>query len=784
MATGFSRDVQFPLSINTDDDETTPLLRQDETDDQQDIFFEELFRENCNISAEETEISFIQENVECFVENVITKVLNSEKYQQYIQRVDKRALQRLSNTYEKDRLLKVGSFYEETKNNYPDEFDFIFIVGECEYTDIRHIRKVTSDLSDIFHEQLKTFSEEPSTERETLLSWHYAGLHGPASKVQLVFIEPDNVRNRVISVDISVASKVHFKSGALPGGLNVLHADWKQMLIETGSLLAIKVFKIDHPKHETDVRFAITETEQRFVRQKMSQHQRHIYRLLKYVFNGNQGTNDDIRKLIRRPDNKLTKLVKYYWGKKVHGPRIVYDIPSYTIKTFVFHHVHVCQKPECSVPECLKEVLKHVLAVFEKEIDAYTTVWQDRLGRRPFTVSIETMLGQPLEIADDYLSAAITAKKLSDLIKSLEKTGDNREEIRRQIPFTDQNVSVVKSTLEQRGKNKTCTRCRLVTWLLMAIVFFIVFFTADIIVGRKMIEACFSESDIPKDIGIYTEYCCNGAYNHDLDWVNVTCSNYDLSGDLQKIINLGDFLDSARNHEESVQTTTSLPANAQTKAEGTNEMQFTKRDTDNHQTTPDDSDTLQEVTGNSMAEMEWMFASMASTLAQKCENNSKSETRTEFYLSCNLTGKWSSTGLDVFVIANLAKDCPSLISSCNMPEHAPFLKVTIATSDEKADLDYYFCVANDNCSTDSMDTTPLKTCTKSRTMEGTRTEICCDYTNIGEDYDCEYYKAVKNFLLMIRTILILCVFVLPGFITLIKNKRAIIRYVKRLRETT
>ncbi|XP_053390812.1 uncharacterized protein LOC128553663 [Mercenaria mercenaria] len=488
-------------------DKATPLLASQQRSYLKEQVWEEIFQEKCAITVQQNEILHVKDNVESFVSKVIQRALNSDTYQNFISAVDKKDLIQFNEQCSEENLLQIGSFYEGTKNSYPNEFDFIFVLTEYSAKDYTLLQKLTSDLSDLFHEELKNVISGLSLKLDKVFEqFSLSGQHGPASKIKLVFKEAAALRERIVYLDISAASRWHFET-CLPKEIEVCCNEWIEMILETGSALVIKVYKADHPKHKTEVKITITETEQNFVRHAMTENHRKVYRLLKYVFNGNDGANETLKMLIRRPDNTHTSSIAFI-GKKV-SPKIVYDLPSYTIKTLIFDHVHRCRNAEEGIAECLTEVLKSLLAKFD--------------GTK--CVSVKTMLRQPVEITDDSLSTEAVGMKLSILLKTAENVEQTREMMRagleKQIPFTEQQIDTVETVLTLKGCILGYSRVLLLT---VPAIIGIILLTIIGISG----QLCVVSPTYSSNKSIDVQYCCIGTKGISERWRNVTCSKSNI----------------------------------------------------------------------------------------------------------------------------------------------------------------------------------------------------------------------------------------------------------------
>jgi hypothetical protein len=105
------------------------------------LFLNDVFKNECVFTIDEEEVEFIQNGIEFCVQKIVN-ILHEEKFcldhgpQQDVKSlkevyfpikmdrdVDKLLYEKIP--FVRSSIVKVGSFYEETKNKYPNEFDFI-----------------------------------------------------------------------------------------------------------------------------------------------------------------------------------------------------------------------------------------------------------------------------------------------------------------------------------------------------------------------------------------------------------------------------------------------------------------------------------------------------------------------------------------------------------------------------------------------------------------------------------------------------------------------------------
>lgn len=237
-------------------------------------------------------------------------------------------------------IIKVGSFYEWTKNNFPDEFDFIFVLCCVEGTsdtvkDLKlYARKLSNynhftytlfdKIEDIIEENKDiiqaSFSNVCKNRKSKLHFNGYVEKKGPAALLSFSYKSDVLHSGRLISVDLVPAVRV--LPADLPKDINkvCLLEPFGREIVLTNSLLV------------AGGRCSISETELRFIRKVLSDNHKKIYRILKFLINGN---ND-------------CEIPTY----RVKG----YSL--YMIKTLTIHHHYECLNSDAKViGPCILQVL-------------------------------------------------------------------------------------------------------------------------------------------------------------------------------------------------------------------------------------------------------------------------------------------------------------------------------------------------------------------------------------------------------------------------------------------
>jgi hypothetical protein len=99
------------------------------------LFLKDVFESECKFKIDSQETAFIQTGVESIVLKLVQRVLEDDPIWRLIEHIIKLFHSDGGKISKREGdILKVGSFYEGTKNNFPDEFDIICLFYYCEET--------------------------------------------------------------------------------------------------------------------------------------------------------------------------------------------------------------------------------------------------------------------------------------------------------------------------------------------------------------------------------------------------------------------------------------------------------------------------------------------------------------------------------------------------------------------------------------------------------------------------------------------------------------------------
>lgn len=234
-------------------------------------------------------------------------------------------------------LLKVGSFYERTKISFPDEFDFVFIVGNLtldkQISTGKSIEKFFFDINDtiqdMFAQQL-TLSDLTDTtftsEFGSITFDSYVERKGPSSKLLFKYFKTRSQTIKIF-VDFVPAFKIIDPSieARVQNMCNCL--EFCEEIVATGSFLVVG-------------NVSFTETEVHFMRDILSEHHRKVYRLLKYLVNHYEIKNNSTQ-----------------YSMEITG------ISSYMMKSLMIFHHYQCTCSENEIDACLLSILQSLISI-------------------------------------------------------------------------------------------------------------------------------------------------------------------------------------------------------------------------------------------------------------------------------------------------------------------------------------------------------------------------------------------------------------------------------------
>lgn len=287
-----------------------------------------------DLNINHTELEFIQRGIEELVGQIHSVVSQNAYHQIEYQKQNLRKVTGLDLIEISDNtcnVFKVGSFYEGTKLFYPDEFDFILVFGTfvlpsdeiVSYSFGSGSLFIYGDFERILAHRHFVFSKRGAG--LTLAFHKIVANNGCAIKLKFAYYK-HRIKEKDIYVDVVPAYQIidhHLeykvdKLCSLP--------EFRKYITDTGRFFI------------TRNSISFTESEVRYMKFHLSPKHVQVYKLLKYLINGN---------------NYGEKL------KELCGPLQInfINISSYKIKTCVMFHQSACANDNKSVISCICDVI-------------------------------------------------------------------------------------------------------------------------------------------------------------------------------------------------------------------------------------------------------------------------------------------------------------------------------------------------------------------------------------------------------------------------------------------
>ena len=342
----------------------------------------DVFVKECSFSIDESEVNFIQSGIETLVQKMAEMIREEghEDLQKCIH-VSKELNPHLVEIQNNNNIIKVGSFYEGTRNCFPDDFDIIFLIStfyseriEPYWLDLDSpeldfpITEVNADTFEKVCNMSKdtlSYTDFPSSQRKRVFD-DYVQEHGPAFQIQFMYSNQIG-EDRIIDVDFVSAFKIvdsHIEKNA---------TKWCQLdqfrseLIFTGSYLWV------------NENITFTETEVNFMKNILSLKHVIVYKILKYLINGHG--EDEI-------------LAEF----NVRG------YPSYKIKTTVIYHHYKCKNQNTGdKSQCLLDILDDLYAFKDHPCSLVRETYFPVKASKEFTESLKvtTRLLKQMKMSQD-----------------------------------------------------------------------------------------------------------------------------------------------------------------------------------------------------------------------------------------------------------------------------------------------------------------------------------------------------------------------------------------------
>ena len=307
-------------------------------------YLEDVYENECELKALVEEVLFIQLYIEKFVQRIV-EVASEEIARRYVERLqgkgettDASQRQHASVDISHLEVIKVGSFYEKTKNAFPDEFDFIFYLCESQLADLNDLKYASHLIVDTARHLKETLQYSEGcyalggTRR--LYFDQDLGKHGPAAFLRFIYKNSCS-KPRFIHVDIVPAVKTSKLSSDISWYYkfveeNMIPKSFREQVLSCGYFLKV------------NGRLSFTEAEVHFMKNILLRKHLKLYRILKYLLNGH------FEKL-----EIFLDAGKRYFSIKGYC--------SYHIKTMViYHHDERTNQQSDDIGLCALQVLKEM----------------------------------------------------------------------------------------------------------------------------------------------------------------------------------------------------------------------------------------------------------------------------------------------------------------------------------------------------------------------------------------------------------------------------------------
>lgn len=305
-----------------------------------DKFLDDLYREELKFRLTKAEAKFIKQGVEYLLQKIayLTFAYGKDEIES-IKRDYTRVYPGLIFLENEHTLVKVGSYYEKTKNNYPDQFDFICVLFQCfcKSTTMFGYEKFGYTYTHMFtvlHHVIKNLLStrnvreylvyrDPNVPGKELRFEKYVCMYSHSSKLQ--FMYEDQEKKKVIKADFVLAVR------RIDPDLRLkhicAHRPFNIEVAQTGSILYV------------NEKVSFTETEVRFMKHILSATHKKAYRILKYLINGHKD-GEILQNMLRKSG---------HFGERV---------TSHMIKTEMILHHYRCFRTDRVMSPCVLEMLE------------------------------------------------------------------------------------------------------------------------------------------------------------------------------------------------------------------------------------------------------------------------------------------------------------------------------------------------------------------------------------------------------------------------------------------
>lgn len=385
------------VRVPTESSKHTVLDRPVRNQDLEELL-DDLFRKKLSLPYEHREVVFVKTAIENLVLHIVSDIIdNKDAVFEVNSLVD---LEENTDNF----LCKIGSFYEQTKNTYPDQFDFVYIP-------FRYSLENTGSISEM---PLKVNLEELRNRLDSLLRRRclvceddelgkiefdsYETQVAVLTRLRFCFDRGEGPtkggRERVKDIYVDLVPGVRVIDPNLTENIEKVCpiVGFREQILETASLQYLWL-----PYSPT----AFCESEVDFMLRILSKEHVKAYRLLKYLINHDISDDYDISL-----DECLLSLEQY-----------AFTIPSYVIKTAMIIHHYECPGDSENIGSCLLGILKW----FQQKFDC--PIQKDQLDDgNAFSVELNDCTNQKLTLVSGEATVIKDAKtSITRLIDSLER---------------------------------------------------------------------------------------------------------------------------------------------------------------------------------------------------------------------------------------------------------------------------------------------------------------------------------------------------------------------------
>lgn len=314
-----------------------------------DSLLEGLFKTHCCFTISEEEVCAIEKGVETLVTQIADNFFKTQTGASHFE-----------SRHGRYELLKVGSFYDGTKNYFPDGFDYIIVLGDAEVKPdisvfpsqplLRNVTegdeekyKVTGIVNTVCISQCPPERQCPDrTHAPAELSLIGVFENGHVQTLQIYYSNLPE-REHVINANVSFAVRVH-NIGRNIQCSEVISKEFYEDVVKTGHFLY--ALRLNDVYSENSLCVMFTESENSIIRNGLSRHHIKVLRILKYLINGNSNFVNQ---------GRLSRRIS-----------VAFDITSFYIKNFVIQHHYTCIGTR-RIGACVLDILKGLFKLLTNE---------------------------------------------------------------------------------------------------------------------------------------------------------------------------------------------------------------------------------------------------------------------------------------------------------------------------------------------------------------------------------------------------------------------------------